>query len=161
MKELGEQFGLSFEPAKHVGSAWCCKALLASIIGREDIEIATEMTIPNLEKTALTELVCTKNEKPDLFLCLKDDRIAQVTIEIHSSPYEETILKAILVATNVNINTGTSFTFPKLPFAKKTCVVKVGIEWDGFLIKYELSPLMTRDEVARELRAAVAWFAVF
>ena len=88
LKQLGQSFGLSFEEGNHEASARCCKLLLESFINatRRNIEIAVEANIPHLEESALCDVLYTKNQKPDLFLCLKEDVTAEMLVEIHSSP---------------------------------------------------------------------------
>ena len=175
LKQLGQCFGLSFEEGNHEDSARCCKLLLESIINATSrtIEIAVEANIPQLEDSALCDVLCTKNQKPDLFLCLKEDVTAEMIVEIHSSPYEETIRKSLFVATdllrlrrlyNDGIKTLTAFNFPKLPKIKgekiPQCVVKLVVTWENFSVYYELTQLKTPDDVRREILEAVSSFAV-
>ena len=175
LKQLGQCFGLSFEEGNHEDSARCCKLLLESIINATSrtIEIAVEANIPHLEDSALCDVFCTKNQKPDLFLCLKEDVTAEMIVEIHSSPYEDTIRKSLFVATdllrlrrmyNDGIKTITAFNFPKLPKIKgekiPQCVVKLVVTWENFSVYYELTQLKTYDDVRREILEAVRSFAV-
>ena len=175
LKQLGQCFGLSFEEGNHEDSARCCKLLLESIINATSrtIEIAVEANIPQLEDSALCDVFCTKNQKPDLFLCLKEDVTAEMIVEIHSSPYEDTIRKSLFVATdllrlrrmyNAGIKTITAFNFPKLPKIKgekiPQCVVKLVVTWENFSVYYELTQLKTYDAVRREILEAVRSFAV-
>ena len=175
LKQLGQCFGLSFEEGNHEDSARCCKLLLESIINAtsRNIEIAVEANIPQLEDSALCDVLCTKNQKPDLFLCLKEDVTAEMIVEIHSSPYEDTIRKSLFVATdllrlrrmyNDGIKTITAFNFPKLPKIKgekiPQCVVKLVVTWENFSVYYELTQLKTHDDVRREILEAVSSFAV-
>ena len=175
LKQLGQCFGLSFEEGNHEDSARCCKLLLESIINatRRNIEIAVEANIPHLEDSALCDVLCTKNQKPDLFLCLKEDVTAEMIVEMHSSPYEDTIRKSLFVATdllrlrrmyNDGIKTITAFNFPKLPKIKgekiPQCVVKLVVTWENFSVYYELTQLKTHDDVRREILEAVSSFAV-
>ena len=76
LKELGEMF----KPVYHAESAQCCKELLTSIIKREDIEIAVEDTQPR--ESTITDLICTRDQRPYLSLHLKDDVTAQTIVEI-------------------------------------------------------------------------------
>ena len=126
LQELGTLFGLPFSRGHHTESAQSCRLLLESIINRTDIEIATETKIPCLEESTLTRLVSTLNQEPDLFLRLTGDVTAQMIVEIHSSPYEDTIRKSLIVATDLlrlrrmyddGIKSITAFSFPKLPTA--------------------------------------------
>ena len=175
LKQLGQSFGLSFEEGNHEASARCCKLLLESILNAtsRNMEIAVEANIPHLEESSLCDVLCTKNQKPDLFLCLKEDVTAEMIVEIHSSPYEDTIRKALFVATdllrlrrmyNDGIKTLTAFTFPKLPKIKgetiPQCVVKLVVTWENFSVYYELTQLKTHDDVRREILEAVSSFAV-
>ena len=175
LKQLGQCFGLSFEEGNHEDSARCCKLLLESIINAtsRNIEIAVEANIPHLEDSALCDVLCTKNQKPDLFLCLKEDVTAEMIVEIHSSPYEDTIRKSLFVATdllrlrrmyNDGIKTITAFNFPKLPNIKgekiPQCVVKLVVTWENFSVYYDLTQLKTPDDVRREILEAVSSFAV-
>ena len=113
----------------------------------------------------------TKN--PIFFLCLKEDVTAERIVEIHSSPYEDTIRKSLFVATdllrlrrmyNDGIKTSTAFNFPKLPKIKgekiPQCVVKLVVTWENFSVYYELTQLKTHDDVRREILEAVSSFAV-
>ena len=149
--------------------------MLESIINAtsRNIEIAVEANIPHLEDSALCDVLCTKNQKPELFLCLKEDVTAEMLVEIHSSPYEDTIRKSLFVATdllrlrrmyNDGIKTITAFNFPKLPKRKgekiPQCVVKVVVTWENFSVYYELTQLKTSEDVRREILEAVSSFAV-
>ena len=108
---------------------------------------------PVLEESTITDFICTRDQKPDLFLHLKGDVTAQTIVEIHSSPFEDATRKSVIVATdslrlhrmcNGNIKTVTAFTFPKPPSVKtsqKHCVVKVAVSWEDFMIKYAMTPL--------------------
>ena len=149
--------------------------MLESIIKAtsRNFEIAVEANIPHLEDSALCDVLCTKNQKPDLFLCLKEDVTAEMLVEIHSSPYEDTIRKSLFVATdllrlrrmyNDGIKTITAFNFPKLPKIKgekiPQCVVKLVVTWENFSVYYERTQLKTHDDVRREILEAVSSFAV-
>ena len=175
LKQLGQSFGLSFEEGKQEASARCCKLLLESIINATSrtSEIAVEANRPHLEESALCDVLCTKNQKPDLFLCLKEDVTAEMLVEFHSSPYEETIRKTLFVATdllrlrrmyNDGIKTITACNFPKLPKIKgekiPQCVVNLVVTWENFSVYYELTQLKTHDAVRREILEAVSSFAV-
>ena len=130
---------------------------------RRNRESAVEANRPHLEASALCDLLCTKNQKPELFLCLKEDVTAERLVELHSSPYEATRRKSLFVATallrlrrmyNDGIKTITAFNFPKLPKIKgekiPQCVVKVVVTWENFSVYYELTQLKTPDDVRRE-----------
>ena len=175
LKQLGQCFGLSFEEGNHEDSARCCKLLLESFINATSrhIEIAVEANIPHLEDSALCDVFCTKNQKPELFLCLKEEVTAEMIVEMHSSPYEETRRKSLFVATdllrlrrmyNDGIKTITAFNFPKLPKIKgekiPQCVVNLVVTWENFSVYYELTQLKTPDDVRREILEAVSSFAV-
>ena len=134
MQDLGKWVGRTFSTGNHKESATCCKHLLHVIINDTVVEIATETKVPCLETSILTHLVNTKNQA---FVRLTDDVTAQMVIELHSSPYEDTIRKCLIVATDLlcqhrmfhaGVKSVTTFTFPKLPTAAHTCkqcVVKV------------------------------------
>ena len=106
-------------------------------------------------------------------MCLKEDVTAEMIVEMHSSPYEDTRRKSLFVATdllrlrrmyNDGIKTITAFTFPKLPKIKgekiPQCVVKLVVTWENFSVYYELTQLKTPAEVRREILEAVSSFAV-
>ena len=154
---------------------FCKERWLESIINAtsRNIEIAVAANIPHLEESALCDVLCTKNQKPDLFLCLKEDVTAEMIVELHSSPYEDTIRKSLFVATDLlrlrrmytaGIKTLTAFNFPKLPKLKgekiPQCVVKLVVTWENFSVYYERTQLKTPDDVRREIREAVSSFAV-
>lgn len=71
-----------------------------------------------------------------------DDEIPATIIEVHSSPYENTITKSIIdllrlcMMYNHNFAQYTTFAFPKLPKSgqsesNKQCVVTVRVTWDN------------------------------
>ena len=171
LSELGEQFHLKPQKGDSLASAEYCKRLLNNILlEATDCDIVVESVIPRLEDSTICELFCSKCQKPDLYLKIKGEEIAQIVIEICSSPYEDTIRKCILVAVdllrlrtmfNKRENKVLGYCFAKLPpgpdrGVKKLCVVKVEVCWNQFAFFYKLIPLKTQQSVKESIQQAVA-----
>ena len=120
-----------------------------------------------LLKDKIPPMLCTSDQRPDVHVYgfnsradVPEAEIPATIIEVHSSPYENTIIKAILVGTDLcrhyaeDSSQYTAFAFPKN--CTKQCVVKVIIRWQGlsFKIFLELIELdNVRDALAAVLRA--------
>ena len=82
---------------------------------------------------------------------LRDGEITAVSlVEIHASPYEDSIRKAIVMGLDllrlrrtyaIDTTAVTTFAFPKLKV--KQCVVKVQLKWEGFCFWCSLTPITT------------------
>ena len=137
--------------SNHSRSAACCKQILESIFKDkkiENLEIVIEQNIPNLKTSSVSDVLCSLDQIPDLFVQVQHDVTALMVVKIHSSPYEDTIQKTLLVTADLlrlrrmydeHIDKLTGFAFPKL--GKQQCVVKVVVTWRNFVLNYELLPL--------------------
>ncbi len=100
-----------------------------------------QCTKQNDDLESLLPLYCTPNQRPDVLVFEKGNRLPVLVIEVHSSPYDRTIEKCIMSVMEQlrlyrlyrpDIDTCTGFAFPKLPTSQKEnkqCVVKVQVTW--------------------------------
>ena len=154
----------------HKESADCCKELLQCIVNKcenhDNITIAVERQIPNLSNSEISDLMCSNHQIPDLYMHLSDDLTAETIVEIHSSPYEDTLRKALICATDLlrlrrmysDKNKITAFCFPKLRTKNgemikenKQCVVKLEITWKEFMFQYCMTPIGKIEEVEENI----------
>ena len=132
----------------------CASASSSGFIFKYDIETAT----PCLAEASLEPLCASFDQKPDVSV----SRVGEITsvslVEIHSSPYEDTIRKAIVTGLDLlrlrrthssDTTALTTFAFPNLKV--KQCVVKVQLRWENFSFKCYLTPINTVEEIAEHL----------
>ena len=62
--------------------------------------IAVECEIPTyIINSGISDFfLCSKHQKPDLYTHLDDDLTAEMIMDIHSSPYKDTLRKALITA---------------------------------------------------------------
>ena len=115
-----------------------------------------------LFKDQLSPLLTSTVIKPDVAIYC--DNFPLMFFEVHSSPYECTLIKCIVTVTeqirlhhlydNTSQNiTYTGFTFPKI--GSKRCVAKVAVMWQEFKFKYTVEFLENPDNVASLVEKAV------
>jgi hypothetical protein len=115
----------------------------------------------------LSPLLTSTVVKPDVAVYCKSDGFPLVFFEVHSSPYECTLIKCIVLASdqirlhrlydntseNINSITYTGFAFPQI--GTKTCVAKVDVMWHEFQFMYSVEFIENSDNVASCIEKAV------
>ena len=156
---LGHRFESSHN-GNHKNSASACSEVLehCASSGGFIFEYRTETAIPCLADSSLVPLLASLDQKPDVSV-LWDEEITSVSlVEIHSSPYEDTIRKAIVTGldllrlrrTYVSDTTAvTTFAFPN--FKVKQCVVEVQLRWERFCFWCSLTPITTIEGIKQHL----------
>ena len=152
---------------KHKDSAVACSKVLQhcasskSVIFTYDIETAT----PCLAKSNLAPLCASLDQRPDVLVSRGEDTTSLSLVEIHSSPYEDTIRKSIVTGLDLlrlrrtfsNDTTAlTTFAFPNLK--EKQCVVKVQLRWENLFFKCFLTPIYTIEEIEKHLLCTFSSF---
>ena len=135
--------------SNHTDSAAACSEVLehCASSGGFTFKYSTETAIPRLADSSLVPLVAPLDQKPDVSV-LRDEEITAVSlVEIHSSPYEDTIRKAIVTGLDLlrlrrtyasDSTAVTTFAFANLKVTQ--CVVKVQLRWEGFCFRCSLTP---------------------
>ena len=91
----------------------------------------------------LPELHCTMSQRPDVAIVRKCDQLTLLPVEVHSSPFSDSIIKCMLGVIDLRLHRAhdrdvsrccaRGFVFPKLPGVKsnKQCVVMVEVKWEN------------------------------
>ena len=91
----------------------------------------------------LPELHCTMSQRPDVAIVRKYDQLTLLPVEVHSSPFSDSINKCMLGVIDLlrlhrahsrDVSRCCGFVFPKLPGVKSTnkqCVVMVEVKWEN------------------------------
>ena len=161
--------GDSFTPrhnGDHRDCTVACSQVLAhcAVSGGFHFRYSSEMAIPRLADSSLVPLIASLNQKPDVCV-LRDEEITAVSlVEIHSSPYEDTIRKAIVTGldllrlrrTYTSDTAVTTFAFPNLKVSQ--CVVKVQLRWEDWCFRCSLTPITVLTDLQRHLMATFTEF---
>ena len=150
---LGDQFKRSHN-GNHKDSASACSKVLKHCASSEgfNFKYNTETAIPGLADSSLVPLLASLDQRPDVSVSHDDEEknIPMSLVEIHSSPYEDTIRKAIVTGLDLlrlrrtyvsETTTVTTFAFPNLKV--KQCVVEVQLKWERLCFRCSLTPIIT------------------
>lgn len=115
----------------------------------------------------------SKIARPDVSCHLPQDKTAATIVEVHSSPFEDTIFKCILLGADLLCvhrmydvaEWHIIFLFPKLPTQQCThhqSVVQLNITWELFQLHYTLDSV-SKEKVPDRLHAALGatrWISI-
>ena len=124
---------------------------------------------------ALPDLICSRQQIPDISFSLNGDSIPESFIEVHSGEFRDTINKALLVATDllrlrrmfdINRKEITAFAFPKLPTYRgstptkhnKQCVVQVVVTWKDLKFQFKEKEFSEAGEVKEAIVSVIQKF---
>ena len=169
---------LSESSGSCVQSEMCCLNLLKKIHddkGLPPCDFHHQKRIPHLLESSLPDLICSRQQIPDISFSLKGDIIPESFIEVHSGDFRDTINKALLVATDllrlrrmfdINRKEITAFAFPKLPTYRgstptkhnKQCVVQVVVTWKDLKFQFKEKEFSEAGEVKEAIVSVIQKF---
>jgi hypothetical protein len=135
------------------------------VVGMQEVDITVRKGVPHFAH--LYPLYCSTDQRPDLTVFRRADKLPLILVEVHSSPFQATVRKLIfgvidqlrLYRTyNTRITQCVGFAFPKLHMQQ--CVIKVSVKWEHMVFSYTLTPITNSecvmDCVATQLRTVTA-----
>ena len=154
------------QPEQGCSAEKACETFVNEVLKGMNVRTLLDQELTPLKEATVSALVNTKVVRPAV-TCYRtdDDTLPAIVIEIHSSPCEHTILKAILGGVDLvhvrkmfgNDARMTVFAFPKLPTAKaanRQCVKEITITWVPFEFRIELNRVCL-EHVPTRLRDAL------
>ena len=122
-----------------------CSSFFEEVVKGMNVVITVKKKVPQFAN--LYQLYST-DQRPDLNLSREEDDLPLILVEVHSSPFAETVKKTILCVTDqlrlyrthdAKITRCVGFTFPKQKVHQ--CVVMVTVTWERMGFKYILTPI--------------------
>ena len=138
----------------------CCRYISSKL--SEPYSCKSNTMFPSLKD--LPTLYYSSRQFPDV--TVHDRKVPDlpvILVEVHSSPYEDSIMKCIIGVVdqlrlyrsyNSSITTCTGYVFPKLKV--KQCVVEVQVTWTELVFWCKLTPIIDKQRIDLETTAKAA-----
>ena len=97
LQDLRESYGMKTPLLQEPNaSEKACTTFLHTLLGL-GVTFKTDQELTCLKQSTVSPLLCTKVVRPDVSCHLDGDTTAATLVEIHSSPFEDTVFKAIII----------------------------------------------------------------